>query len=137
MNDPDAYDGAVVSLLHCGTHESAESMRSVLRQRPAECGLELHPKRMKVVCCRDSVRVERHPFCSFDFSGYTFRPRGSRIRQGRLFVSFSSAVSRRALASMTRTNGRSQMWNWTQVTIDEYGRRFNTRFSGLNRTLKG
>ncbi|MER9958799.1 hypothetical protein NKJ52_28910 [Mesorhizobium australicum] len=46
-----------------------------IRGRLAECGLELHPEKTRIVYCKDSNRREEHEHVSFDFLGYTFRPR--------------------------------------------------------------
>ncbi len=47
------------------------------------------------------------PEQSFDFLGFTFRPRSSRNRQGKLFVSFAPAVSEKAAKAMRH---RMRLW---------------------------
>ncbi len=49
---------------------------------------------------KDSNRDGHYPNQSFDFLGYTFRPRSARDRNCKFFVSFSPAVSRKALKTM-------------------------------------
>ena len=56
----------------------------------------MHPEKTKVVYCKDDGRREEHPVISFDFLGYTFRPRRSKNRWGKYFISFTPAMSAKA-----------------------------------------
>ena len=72
-------------LIHCHSLKQACSIRERLERRLKDCGLELHPDKTKVVYCRDIHRQEEHESIQFDFLGYTFRPRRSKDRYGRVF----------------------------------------------------
>ena len=87
-------------LIHCHSLKQACSIRERLERRLKDCGLELHPDKTKVVYCRDIHRQEEHESIQFDFLGYTFRPRRSKDRYGRVFVNFTPALSRGAAKSM-------------------------------------
>lgn len=93
-------DDAVV---HARSRQEAESLLTALRQRLAECGLELHPEKTKIVYCKDDDRRGTHDHTSFDFLGYTFRPRRAKNRHGKLFVSFLPGVSQKAAKSIRKT----------------------------------
>ncbi len=93
-------------VIHCRTETQAREVRHAVVQRLARCRLEVHPEKTKVVYCRDSNRRGRYPEVSFDFLGYTFKPRRARNRQGRLFTSFCPAVSDKAAKAMRRTMRR-------------------------------
>ncbi len=67
----------------------------------------------------------QYPVRSFDFLGYTFRPRSTRNRHGKLFLSFFPALSRSALKSMARCLQKSQLRKRTHCMIDDIGMRFN------------
>lgn len=84
------------ALVHCRSYEEAEKIRIELGERLQDCGLELHPGKTKIVYCKDSDRREDHPVTSFDFLGYTFRPRRSKTRWGKVFTNFCPAMSDRA-----------------------------------------
>ena len=71
-------------------------LRQSWRARLQECGLEMHPDKTKIVYCKDEDRKGEHPVTSFDFLGYTFRPRRSKNRYGKFFINFSPAMSRQA-----------------------------------------
>jgi group II intron reverse transcriptase/maturase len=89
-------------ICHCDSEAKAESLRAELRDRLAACRLELHPEKTRVVYCADANRRGDHDVRQFDFLGYTFRPRQAMNRQGRLFTSFSPAVSDKAGKAMRR-----------------------------------
>lgn len=88
------------AIIHCGSQEQARKLLAMLQQRFAECKLELHPHKTKVVYCKDANRRGNYPEQSFDFLGHTFRPREAKNRSGELFVSFSPAVSVKAIKAM-------------------------------------
>ena len=94
-----ADDGVV----HCRSQSEAQELRKQLDSRLAECGLQLHPEKTRIVYCKDSNRKGTHEDVKFDFLGYTFRPRAARNRSGRLFVSFLPAMSRSAMRSIRQT----------------------------------
>lgn len=87
-------------VVHCRSQKQLEFIESKIRARFTQCKLELCPEKTKIVYCKDSNRDGLYPQQSFDFLGYTFRPRSTRDRQGNFFVSFSPAVSRKALKAM-------------------------------------
>lgn len=90
-------DDAVV---HCRRQTDSERLKADLAIRFAECGLELHPTKTRVVYCQDSNRRKAYSDTSLDFLGYTFRPRLSKSSSGKHFVSFAPAVSRKAQTAM-------------------------------------
>ncbi|MDZ7938106.1 MAG: group II intron reverse transcriptase/maturase [Rhodoferax sp.] len=85
---------------HCATQEQAERLRHALEQRLAECHLQLHPVKTKVVYCKQSERRFDYPRIQFDFLGYTFRPRQVLKKTGRAGTSFCPAVSNEAAKQM-------------------------------------
>src|SRR5260370_2662394 len=88
----------------------AQKLRRALEQRFADCGLQLHPQKTKVVYCQDANRTGDYPERSFDFLSYTFRPRSSISRKGEHFVSFLPAVGEEA-ANRTTQPGRRLPWH--------------------------
>lgn len=83
-------------LAHCSSLKQAEKVLEDIRIRLRECGLELHPGKTKIVYCKDKDRSGSYEHESFDFLGYTFRPRLSRNKQGKDFVNFTPAISNKA-----------------------------------------
>lgn len=87
-------------VVHCRSYKQLKLVESKLKDRFYACKLELCPEKTKIVYCKDSNRTENYDQCSFDFLGFTFRPRSSRSETGRFFVSFSPAVSQKKLTLM-------------------------------------
>jgi RNA-directed DNA polymerase len=83
-------------IVHAESKAAAEQLLEAIRARLAECGLELHPEKTKIVYCQDSDRKGQHEHIKFDFLGYTFRPRRAKNRRGKFFVSFLPGVSNKA-----------------------------------------
>ena len=88
------------AIIHCDSEQQARHLLDMLRQRFAECKLELHPQKTRIVYCKDANRPNNYPEVQFDFLGHTFRPRGAMNRSGKMFVSFIPAVSAKATRSM-------------------------------------
>jgi len=74
-----------------------------LGERLSECRLELHPEKTRIVYCQDVNRKAVYPIIQFTFLGYTFRPRKSVDKYGRVYVNFTPAVSRDAMKAMRQT----------------------------------
>ena len=50
-----AWDG----LVHCRNEHEAAAIKATLQMRLAECHLELHPTKTKIVYCKDANRKGR------------------------------------------------------------------------------
>jgi group II intron reverse transcriptase/maturase len=117
-------------ICHCKTREEAERLKETLETRFKECGLELNKEKTKIVYCRDSDRKGEYPVASFDFLGYTFRPRRSKNRWGKFFINFSPAMSNRA-GKAIREEIRS--WNLcrrSDKTLKDLANMFNAKIRG-------
>jgi RNA-directed DNA polymerase len=118
-------------LAHCRTEQQAQAIRSACVQRLAECGLEMHPDKSKIVYCKDGSRREKYPTTKFDFLGYTFRPRTVKNRKrNSIFVSFAPAVSSKALRDMRQT---TRLWNFrnrAELSLEDIAHMFNPILRG-------
>jgi len=118
------------ALCHCRTREEAEDLRAALERRLAECRLELHPEKTKIVYCKDDDRRLEYPCIGFDFLGYTFRPRRSKNRWGKHFINFSPAVSNKAGKAIRQ---RVRSWGLhlrSDKDLDDLARMFNAVIRG-------
>ena len=118
-------------LVHCKTETEARTIMAALKERLAECGLEMHPDKTHIVYCKDGSRKEKHPNTKFDFLGYTFRPRVVKNRKrNSLFVSFTPAVSSKALKSMRETTRKLNYRNRTDLSLGDISRLHNPVMRG-------
>jgi RNA-directed DNA polymerase len=106
-------------ICHCNNETQARLLREKLEARFAECKLQLHPQKTKIVYCKDSNRYGSHPEHQFDFLGYTFRPRKAKTRDGRLFVSFLPAVSNKAAVAMRQVMRRWRLHLRADLTLND------------------
>jgi hypothetical protein len=97
----------------------------MLQARFAECELEMHHTKTKIVYCRDSNRRGRYPNVSFDFLGYCFRPRTVKSSHGNVFCSFAPAVSPSALKAMRETIRDLNIRRRTDVSMATIARKLN------------
>jgi RNA-directed DNA polymerase len=118
-------------LVHCRSEREAEALKAELQDRLAECGLEMHPIKTKIVHCRDGKRKGGYPNVAFDFLGYQFRPRMVRSsRNNELFCSFTPAVSPSALKAMRSTVRDLDIRQRTQRSLDDIARMLNPLLRG-------
>jgi hypothetical protein len=117
--------------VHCRSEQEAQAVMAELQLRLAECRLEMHPTKTKIVYCKDGSRKGRHANQAFDFLGYRFRPRlVKNSRRGSLFWSFTPAASPAALTTMRQTIRKSNFRNRTQGTLEDVARELNPVLRG-------
>lgn len=109
-------------ICHCVSEEQARALNEALAQRVAQWGLALHPHKTKIVYCKDANRRGSYPEQRFDFLGYTFRPRSSKNRTGKLFVSFAPAVSEKAANAMRQRMRRWRLHHRNDLSLEDLAR---------------
>jgi group II intron reverse transcriptase/maturase len=118
-------------LVHCRTKPEAEALKAKLQARLAECHLEMHPTKTKVVYCKDGKRKDRYPNVQFDFLGYCFRPRlVRRFRDHTLFCGFNPAVSPSAMKAMREAIRDLNIWHQTQLSLQDIAQQLNPLLRG-------
>lgn len=118
-------------LVHCRSEHEAQVLRDELQARLAECGLEMHPTKTKIVYCKDGRRQFTYPTVKFDFLGYCFRPRlVRRRRDNTLFCGFNPAVSGSALKAMRSAIRDLNLRRQTQLTLQDLARQLNPLLRG-------
>jgi RNA-directed DNA polymerase len=118
------------AICHCRTREEAEALRAALEERLAACRLVLHPQKTRIVYCKDTNRGGTYPDVTFDFLGYTFRPRLAAWRGGKYGVSFLPAAADEALKEIRRRIRRWGLQNRTDKALDDLARMFDTYIRG-------
>ena len=101
-------------VIHCHSKEEAEALLAGIVQRLAECKLTVHPDKTKIIYCKDVKRKGTYENTSFDFLGFTFRQRLVRSKEGRFFMRFTPAISKKAeMAIRESILGFEGGWNTT------------------------
>jgi group II intron reverse transcriptase/maturase len=118
-------------LVHCRSEHEAQALKADLQARLAECRLEMHPTKTKIVYCKDGKRQGTYPNVTFDFLGYCFRPRlVQRVRDNTFFCGFNPAVSVSALKAMRMTIRDLKIRNHTHSSLADLARRINPLLRG-------
>jgi len=117
-------------IAHCRSLNDAKALQDSLKQRFEECGLELHPEKTRIIYCKDDDRKGDYPEISFDFLGYTFRPRKSKNWKGKHFINFTPAVSNKAKKAMRQTIRGWRMHLKPDKEIEDLSRMFNPVIRG-------
>lgn len=118
-------------VVHCRSRKQLRMIHHRIESRLKQCRLRLNPNKTRVVYCKDSRRNGNWPCYSFDFLGYTFRPRSARNYRGQFFVSFSPAISRKAARNLRQTIRR--VWNLkarTHMSLNDLARWINPVVTG-------
>lgn len=117
-------------LLHCKSKKQAQWVMKRIAGRFRKCGLEIHPDKSRIVYCKDKNRREEHEAISFDFLGFTFRPRRCVSEHRGVHPNFLPAVSR---SSMKAINREIRSWH-TQMKNDkslkDLSEMFNVKLRG-------
>jgi RNA-directed DNA polymerase len=118
-------------LVHCKTLEEAQQLSEALEERFKQCGLELHPEKTRIIYCKDDNRRDSYTTNSFDFLGYTFRPRVCRNkRENKLFISFSPAASKHAQKAMRKRIKELNWRNRANRSLEEIAKYMNPILRG-------
>jgi len=115
---------------HCRTQQEAERLLSALKERLAVCGLEVNPKKTQKVYCKDSNRRGIFRVTTFDFLGYTFRPRSARNHKGENYTNFGPSMSARAFMRIKDTIRTWGVVNWSGRTPNELAKMLNPAITG-------
>lgn len=118
-------------LVHCRNEKQAIAVKAALEARLAECHLELHPSKTKIVYCFTRNRGRKYPNVSFDFLGYCFRPRKiKRSQEDTFFCGFTPAVSNAAMKAMRATIRQWKLRRQTYRSLDDIARLVNPHIRG-------
>ena len=121
-----ADDGA----LNCVSIKQAKYIIKVLDKRFKLFGLELNLEKTKIVYCKDDDRKGDYENISFDFLGYTFKPRHAKNKYGKYFTSFLPAMSDKAQKAI-----RQEVRSWkvqlkSDKTLKDIANMFNSKIQG-------
>jgi RNA-directed DNA polymerase len=115
-------------VVHCRTEAQAQFMLRAIKRRLARCKLQLHPDKTKIVYCKDDRRPGNYDHESFDFLGYSFRPRG--CKGPGYFVGFTPAVSKTAIKAMSATIRSWKLQLWSSASLEDIAGQINPVLRG-------
>lgn len=111
-------------VVHCHSQQQARYVLDMIHNRMAECKLELHPEKTKIVYCKRNYR-KKLPFkpehTSFDFLGFTFRPRTVKTKGGKFITGFRPGISNKSRSKIWTTMRELNLHRIVRATIDQLG----------------
>jgi RNA-directed DNA polymerase len=111
---------------HCRTKEESLQLLKALKERFLEVGLELHEEKTRIIYCKDDDRKGKdEENTSFDFLGFTFRPRRSKNWRGKFFINFTPGVSQKACKAMRDTTRRWKLRMRSDKSLQELAKMYN------------
>ena len=117
-------------ICHCHSERQARYLKERLARRRADCRLRLHPEKTKIAYCADSNRRQAYPVMSFDFMGYTYRPRKSQNRQGVYFTNSLPTVSSKAAKAIRAETRSWRLHERSHQCLGDLARMINARVRG-------
>ncbi len=120
------------AIIHVDSQNRAMVVMKALERRLLECGLQMHPEKTKLVYCKDSNRKKKgYANVSFDFLGYTFKPRlAQNSKRGEWFTNCLPAVSSKSMKTMNEKMREWEALKKTTNTIQEIARTINPVLAG-------
>ena len=89
-----ALESRNMDAYYAETKEEAVFIKENLAKRFAECKLELHSVKTRIVYCKDKDRTRKEELSEFDFLGYTFKAVYIKCRDGKVRYNFIASVSK-------------------------------------------
>lgn len=117
-------------IVHCNTDRQAEYILNRIRSRMGACNLELHPTKTRIVRIRDRRKDALPVRGTFDFLGFTFKPRIAKTNSGKLFSSILPGISRKAAKKI-----RDEIRKWkvhlrSETSLDSLANFVNPKVRG-------
>jgi RNA-directed DNA polymerase len=117
-------------VVHCQTEEEAKQVLEKISERMKTCKLELHPGKTKIVYCKQNNRPRKYPNVSFDFLGFSYKPRKIKAQGGKFFLGFGPAISSKAQVQIVQYFKRMKVHRATNATLEELARKLAPHIRG-------
>lgn len=87
--------------------------------------LSLHPEKTRIVYCQDDNRRGSYEHLEFTFRGFTFSRRSAQTKNGKMFLSFLPAISKKALSRIIAKMRSWRLHHRTHLPDADLARRIN------------
>jgi len=109
-------------VIHTRSLEQSNFILDKLKLRLKAYSLELHPEKTRIVYCYRTARFHKENKqipSSFDFLGFTFKPRLCAKSNGEKFWGFRPAISKKSEKRINDEFKRLAIHKWTETDIHE------------------
>jgi len=117
-------------IVHCNTRAEAEKVLQSIKERLGECKLQVNGEKTKIVYCKDANRKGMFKTVQFDFLGFSFQPRPTATKEGKMFLGYDCSISRKSEKKISEELRRSKFHLWTNLSITQLAEKFNPKIRG-------
>ena len=118
-------------IVHCQSLQRAKYLHDAIAMRLAECKLELHPEKTKIVFCPNFIDRKQDGYPeSFDFLGFTFRQRSAKGPRGTLFDGFLAGISRTSQKNISARIRHWRIGRSSDLSLERISRMYNPTWRG-------
>jgi len=117
-------------VIHCSTLAEAQNLMEAVKERMTAVKLRVNEDKSKIVYCKDSNRCGEHEHISFKFLGFQFQPRTVKSKVGKLFQSFSPAISSDNQSKIKESIRTSVYWHSTSQSLELIAEALNSKLRG-------
>ncbi|MFT4668079.1 MAG: RNA-directed DNA polymerase [Gammaproteobacteria bacterium] len=96
----------------------------------ASCELTLHPAKTKIVFCKKHKAKPVKKTIKFDFLGFSFQPRTSSNKNGKMFLGYDCAISQSSKKKIITDIRSTKFQRWTNRSISQIAEFFNPKIRG-------
>jgi group II intron reverse transcriptase/maturase len=117
-------------IVHCRTEREAEKVIEAIKSRMSACQLRLHEVKTKIVYCKKYKNRSANKTVKFDFLGFSFQPRPTASRDGKMFLGYDCAISQSSKNKILSEIRSTKFQRWTFRRIEEIAEFFNAKILG-------
>jgi RNA-directed DNA polymerase len=117
-------------IVHCNSQEEAERVLTAIKTRLEECKLQVNEKKTKIAYCKSANRKWKYDTVQFDFLGFSFQPRPTSTKEGKMFLGFDCSISRKSISKIAEVFRKSKFQQWTESNITRIAKEFNPKIQG-------
>jgi len=117
-------------IVHCNNQIESGQVLKAIKQRLKACNLEANAEKTKIVYCKDANRKGRYKTVQFDFLGFSFQPRPTPTKEGKMFLGYDCSISKRSMKRISEELRKSRFHLWTTTTITQIAEEFNPKIRG-------
>lgn len=120
-------------VIHTRSIEQSNFILDKLKARLKEYSLEIHPEKTKIVYCYRTARLfkeGKNVPVSFDFLGFTFKPRVCLKSNGEKFWGFRPAISKKSETKITAELRKLAIHKWSMYDIHGLANKLAAKIRG-------
>jgi RNA-directed DNA polymerase len=117
-------------IVHCNSLEESEEVLATIKERLSACKLALNEQKTKIVHCTRIDSKYRFKSVKFDFLGFSFQPRPTMGKNGKMFLGYDCSISIKSETKIVETFRRSNFHCWTGGDITRIADVFNPKIRG-------